>query len=116
MLEGPVRDEPLKWRARAQDAGHANPKVGTLGGPKHSYRDRSGTDSPMKRFSPVVVAIALALAALLALPYVTVADATDRAVAISKARQGYRTCFVQNRPVFVGPPRIERIPHCVYQP
>ncbi|QIB32506.1 hypothetical protein [Ancylobacter pratisalsi] len=69
----------------------------------------------MNSFSPIVVAAALALAGLLAVPYVTAADAIDRTGAPANARQGYRSCFMQKRAVFVGSPRMESIPHCVYQ-
>ncbi|MCS0493610.1 hypothetical protein NVS89_00770 [Ancylobacter sp. MQZ15Z-1] len=66
----------------------------------------------MKKLSPIMIAATLALTGLLALPYVSVADATDNGQA--KVPQGYRTCFMQERAVFTGTPRMEKVPHCVF--
>ena len=82
-------------------------------------RSAAGMERPMPKVSPTALALAAALAALLALPYIPDADATvggaqARGDTRAEAPQGYRTCFMRRQAVFEGTPRLQSVPSCVF--
>ena len=64
-----------------------------------------------RKVGSLIIAAAALLMGMLALPYVTVADATSD---IANRNGGYRTCFLKDTMVFDETPRLEKVRHCVF--